>query len=257
MYKRHCVLSEYMKENFKDGDLILVLDADIGIINPSYLLETFVPTNNEEIIFYERIFNHEIMAGSFFLKNSEYTRQFLLNWSNYDFKHPISFDGSDNVGLHYYLLNYIPVDLIKKKEKCYKIWEQSKSWKDCSVFVACIKYIINKACSNNNTLLGDYKNYYSLDSGKIKILKKNSEKRWVRDIWLTDSKWAFSDFMLHGLKMNTIGYIGFGSWYLPIKKDSFNFTLCHSFNFFKNWAIIVKTENLYKKELVESGILNY
>uniref|UniRef100_A0A0K0E3D6 Glyco_trans_2-like domain-containing protein n=2 Tax=Strongyloides stercoralis TaxID=6248 RepID=A0A0K0E3D6_STRER len=144
MYKRHCFLSYYMKENFKDGDFVLVLDADIGIINPSYLLETFIPKAGEEIIFYERIFNHEIMAGSFFLKNSKYTRNFLLNWSYYDFKHPNSFDGSDNVGLHYFLLDYIPIEFKMRKGKCYKLWEKAKNWKDCSVFVACIRYIINK-----------------------------------------------------------------------------------------------------------------
>uniref|UniRef100_A0A0N5C710 Glyco_trans_2-like domain-containing protein n=1 Tax=Strongyloides papillosus TaxID=174720 RepID=A0A0N5C710_STREA len=273
MYRRHCFLARYMEDNFKDGDMILVLDADIGIINPSYVLEQFMPRNNEEIIFYERIFNHEIMAGSFFLRNSDYTRKFLLNWANYDSKHPKSFDGRDNVGLHYFLLDYIPDEFKRKKKTCYKLWERSKNWKDCSVFVACLKYIINHASSYEKLLVGD--DYYTLDNGRIKILKKGSQKVWVRDVWLTDSLWSRNDFMLHGLKQDTIGYFGFGSWHLPIKFEEFDLNSCHSVNYINNWVYykkyfttnrrvrsllnetITQTRKLYQEELKKSGILNY
>uniref|UniRef100_A0A0N5C709 Glycosyltransferase n=1 Tax=Strongyloides papillosus TaxID=174720 RepID=A0A0N5C709_STREA len=261
-----------MKDNFEDGDIVLFIDADIGVINPSYILEQFIPRNNEEVILCERIFNHEIMAGSFFLKNSDYTRKFLLNWSSYDFKHPKSVDCSDNVGLHYFLLDYIPDELKKKNKKCYELWEHSRNWKDCSVFVACLRYIINNASSYNSSL--DDNDYYILDNGRIKITKKDSKKVWVRDIWLTGSMWSSNDFMLHALKIDTIGYFGFFSWHLPIKFDEFNLNSCYSANYLNNWVYYKKyfttnthvkslinktidnTRKLYQEELKESGILN-
>uniref|UniRef100_A0A0N4ZTZ2 Nucleotid_trans domain-containing protein n=1 Tax=Parastrongyloides trichosuri TaxID=131310 RepID=A0A0N4ZTZ2_PARTI len=235
MYKRHCFLAKYIESNLNEDDIILFIDADIGIINPGHSIEEYIPKDGEEIIFYERIFNHEVMAGSFFIKNSVYTRNFLINWSKYDFKHPDSFDGSDNVGLHYLLLDYIPDVYTKNKLKCHEIWKSAKDWRDCSIFVACTKYIISKACRYNNSIQNETNEYYSLDGDKIKILKKATKRVWVRDVWLTNSLWSLNDFMLHGMKMNKINSWLFGYWYLQLNMKEFNFAHCYSNKYLYNW----------------------
>ena len=66
-----------------------------------------------DIIFYDRFYNQEVVAGAFLLKNSAYTREFLeglnLIWkenevltgfSNYLYKLPDAFHGTDNGALH-------------------------------------------------------------------------------------------------------------------------------------------------------------
>uniref|UniRef100_A0A0N4Z1F7 Nucleotid_trans domain-containing protein n=1 Tax=Parastrongyloides trichosuri TaxID=131310 RepID=A0A0N4Z1F7_PARTI len=235
MYKRHCFLANYLKHNFEDGDIILFLDADIGVINPNHILEKYIPIGNEEIIFYERIFNHEIAAGTFFIKNSNYSRQFLINWSEYDFLHPYGRDGRDNVGLHFALLDYIPEKFSKIKLKCYEIWVHTKSYKDNNTFIPCTRYIMKESCNINNSSK-ETNNYFSFDNGKIKILKKLSPRKWARDVWLTNSYWSSNDFMLHGLKLNVINKNdAFNSWHQLLNITSYNFTQCYLDNYNDNW----------------------
>lgn len=66
MFRRHCVVAKILKEKLYI-DWILFLDADFGIINPNHLIEDFI-NQKMNIIFYQRLFNYEIMAGSYLAK---------------------------------------------------------------------------------------------------------------------------------------------------------------------------------------------
>jgi hypothetical protein len=112
MFRRHCALATFLA-NRPDIEFVIFLDADMGIINPNHLLEQFItPIVNDgqmvEMIFYERTFNGEIMAGSYFLRNSIFARQFLLHWANYQFQMPPpnvgkwNF-GTDNAAIHVFI----------------------------------------------------------------------------------------------------------------------------------------------------------
>uniref|UniRef100_A0A1I8BXR7 Nucleotid_trans domain-containing protein n=1 Tax=Meloidogyne hapla TaxID=6305 RepID=A0A1I8BXR7_MELHA len=46
---------------------ILFIDGDMAVVNPNHSLFEYI--NGEQIIFYDRLFNHEIMAGSYLAKN--------------------------------------------------------------------------------------------------------------------------------------------------------------------------------------------
>lgn len=79
MFRRHCALATLLQDN-PHVDYALFIDADMAVINPNHLLEEYIARHtagNLDLIFSDRIFTNEIMAGSYFAKLVLF-RQFLL-----------------------------------------------------------------------------------------------------------------------------------------------------------------------------------
>ena len=76
MFRRHCLVVEFLtNKTVTEVDWILFLDADIGVINPEHMLEEYLidvsGTNiDADLIFHRRLFNGEIMAGTYFARSS-------------------------------------------------------------------------------------------------------------------------------------------------------------------------------------------
>jgi hypothetical protein len=73
----------------------------MGVVNPSRLVEEFIPhtgsVDDVDVTFYERLFNNEIMAGSYLAKRTAYTLEFLHYWADYYYRvQEKDFHGWDN-----------------------------------------------------------------------------------------------------------------------------------------------------------------
>ncbi|EYC30821.1 hypothetical protein Y032_0004g1792 [Ancylostoma ceylanicum] len=210
MFRRHCVVAEVLKTT----DWVLFIDADIGIVNPTRLIEEFIDTRYD-LTFYDRFCSWEVAMGSYIVKNTQFSRSFLLNFANFETHLPDSFHGSDNGAIHAYLLETLMPESRREAHVCYSIWHQSTGFDDLFLYEACIR-----------SILGSQRNFE-----KVRIVRKGTG--WVRDIWITGSMWSPErDFMLHGMKESDRSAFPDGlfskmrslissrfRWYPPLTKD--------------------------------------
>uniref|UniRef100_A0AC35TP21 Nucleotid_trans domain-containing protein n=1 Tax=Rhabditophanes sp. KR3021 TaxID=114890 RepID=A0AC35TP21_9BILA len=230
MFRRHCFLSEYLN-NHREIDYALFLDADAVIINPYLTLDKFIPRGNENVLLYERMFNYEYAAGSFMLKNTLYSRNFLKGLADYQFKLPNSMHGSDNAAIHAYVLEtYAEKKYLEERKVCYSLWNISKDWNNIWDFEACMRYILNNLSEKNPDM-------FLYDDGRLGIVKKASPRRWIRDAFLAYYKWCKLDFIFHGLKGNISSMPQ-----IPLTDFSFDEERCRSQPLPKSW--IYKPEGM-------------
>ncbi|KAI1699913.1 hypothetical protein Ddc_18348 [Ditylenchus destructor] len=225
MFRRHCVFAQFMKTN-PNYEWYLFLDGDIGVINPDHRLEDFtsnfmlqnLPTVNVDLIFYNRIFLFEIAAGSYFARNTKFTYNFLMEWSNYLDRFPGSFIASDNGILHLLLVERLGTK--QMLTKCLSFLEASMGFQDLFNFEACTRHLLLKM---EDTMI------FPTDNSAVKVFGKG--KSWVRDggELLTSSRWSDNDFMLHGWKKSKLYEIGPGkdAWINPFLGKEFRMELCN------------------------------
>ncbi|KAL6731918.1 hypothetical protein Aduo_002736 [Ancylostoma duodenale] len=177
-FQRHCIVAHLL--NVTTLDWIFFVDSDIGVVNENVRLENMLDSSTD-IIFYDRMFNHEVMAGSYISRRSNFSVEFLKGWANYEGRLPNSFHGRDNGAIHMWLVEQLqptPVQL----SRCRKIWNTSTDYGTLSQFTVCCRELLNAA-----------------QLQRIAILRKG--KGWARDGWLTNSHWnPSSDFMFHARK---------------------------------------------------------
>ncbi|KAE9547756.1 hypothetical protein FO519_009032 [Halicephalobus sp. NKZ332] len=243
-FKRHCATVFWMKENVNNFDYILFIDADIGVINPCHHIQEYIDDDPKvEIIFYDRYYNDEIMAGSYFARNSEYARDFLKFWANYYYRLPKSFHGTDNGAIQQVFMELHFSDR-ESQMQCYDIWNKSNGYDSLFTFEICTRHA-----------LGDG-SYYC--DGRAKIIRKGTWG-WSRDGWLTGTDFAPSDFMFHGWKKQKLN----GEWVWPFKITDFDLSKCQPgqpfVNFGHNFKHIKTDEEIMTKLVMKKleGRRNY
>ncbi|KAI6233349.1 hypothetical protein M3Y99_00928800 [Aphelenchoides fujianensis] len=182
-YKRHCVAAHYLKE----VDWLLFLDGDIGVVNPDHCIEEWID-DRVDMIFYERFFNWEIMAGSYLMRNTERSRRFLMEWAETDGQQFDGFTGYDNGALQLQILKAALPEARAEQRACERIYRRSKTQAEYMLYVSCVR-----------VHLGSVRVFPSV----LRIYRR--AHGWARDLVPSGNLWAPSDFMIHGWKANRLG----------------------------------------------------
>ncbi|XGW17049.1 hypothetical protein V3C99_002012 [Haemonchus contortus] len=175
LFKRHCIAAEYLK----DTDWMLVLDADIGVVNPNHCIEEWID-DRVDVILYERFFNSEISAASFMVRNSDFGRDFLMKWADRELTLHRRWHGLDNGVLHLHVLDTLIPDAIQERKNCHDVWLNATSYETYMAVVSCVRQALGAT---------------RLWPGKLRFYRK--AHGWVRDGFLTSNKWHDGDFMFH------------------------------------------------------------
>ncbi|KAJ1365667.1 hypothetical protein KIN20_026069 [Parelaphostrongylus tenuis] len=163
-FKRHCIVADILQNN--NYDWILFADSDIGVVNEKIRLEKYIRPE-ADLIFFDRFFNFEIMAGSYFVKKSNFSISFLHGWADYEKRLPTSFHGSDNGAIHMYLVELL-VPKSSLISRCQKLWRSTTNFETLTRYTLCCREVLKTSNSTN-----------------IFVYEKG--KGWARDAWLTNS----------------------------------------------------------------------
>ncbi|KAE9413934.1 hypothetical protein Angca_001766 [Angiostrongylus cantonensis] len=251
--RRHCVVAHVLQQY----DAVLYIDADMGVVNPRRRLEEFIDEDTE-IAFFDRFYNWEVAAGSYIVRNTEWTVEFLKTFADYEYKLPRDYHGTDNGALHAHLAEV----LFGKERKtelafCLRIYYNLNSYEDLFTFEACVRQMLGL-----HTKIGKiqiYKKvslaYYMVAMKMFRLLRITSAPNmregtaWVRDNWMTNSKWSPDrDFMIHNWKITQLRKYwdsdlplmlhgpSKGEWFNPLK-GQLHLDLCYPGNLTWNYDV--------------------
>ncbi|CAP36294.1 Protein CBG18973 [Caenorhabditis briggsae] len=222
-FRRHCIIAKILP-NF---DAVLFLDADIGVVYPKRRIEEYM-YQDFDVIFYDRFYNWEIMAGSYLVINTPYAIKFLMDFANYESTLPDSFHGTDNGALHFFIAERFFPEEMYTIDLCRQPYKYSRDFDDVFTYEACLRAILGART----------------EFDRIKILKKGTG--WARDSWITDGVWSkeIGDFMLHSWKTSQIQTIpnqkikpvktSMYEWFNPLV-GAIHLDKCHSKNMSWNY----------------------
>ncbi|KAI6192433.1 hypothetical protein M3Y99_01937900 [Aphelenchoides fujianensis] len=206
MFVRHCVLARLMEDR-PSIEWFVFIDADMGVVNPNHLLEEFVD-ERADLIFYDRLYNYEIMAGSYIARNTPYARSFLRYWAEYERRVlPGSFHGTDNGAIQEVFLDQFCSNCSRaERRRCTEIWHQSKDYKGLFLYESCARAIMGA------------RTWYTNERGSL-LLLSHARGYWARDCTYTNSRWSTDDFVLHEWKEKKRMSHEFFGWFSPFAVD--------------------------------------
>ncbi|KAI3421220.1 hypothetical protein GPALN_014847 [Globodera pallida] len=226
MFRRHCALAKWLSMN-PSIQYALFVDADMGVINPNHLLEHFLanfeanlPRGSFDLIFYERIFNAEIMAGSYWAKNSRFTIEMLHYWANFSVPSRNPFrGGTDNGAIHAVFLDIIcGPQCSELGARCLDLWADARHFGELRPFELCVRAILGaRQQFRIDPDTSGLKLHLGGDNGAGRVLLVTDFRQyWSRDGWLTGNQWSPRDFLLHGWQLRRMDQPTFARWHSPL-----------------------------------------
>ncbi|CAJ0581951.1 unnamed protein product, partial [Mesorhabditis spiculigera] len=220
-FTRHCLMRDLMYNS--DYEFYVFLDADIGVINPRRRIEEFLPAKSSvNIVFYNRFYNDEIMAGSYILRKSKQAANFLQLWVEYMEKtNAIPQGGTDNGAIQSVAVEFFMPELSAFQKICEESWVISRDYNDLFRFEACMQYLISLVPKEELARRG----FVLYDKGQ----------GWSRDGWISGTYWCGRDLFFHGWKKQKLG----GEWVLPFTSEAIFDRKC-SLGEFDRWSYVSK-----------------
>uniref|UniRef100_A0A7I4YS01 Glycosyl transferase domain containing protein n=1 Tax=Haemonchus contortus TaxID=6289 RepID=A0A7I4YS01_HAECO len=178
LFQRHCIVANILQQN--NFEWILVIDSDTGVVNEKVRIEKYI-RDEADIMFYDRFFNFEIMAGTYLVKKSDYAIKFLHGWADYEKRLPKNFHGLDNGAIHMYMVEQLAPNATLIPT-CWELWRNTTNFETLTRYTLCCREILKNSTAGNVVIYG-------------------KGEGWARDAWLTNSHWSPDrDFMFHALK---------------------------------------------------------
>ena len=174
---RHCVTRQLLVHY----DYVIQIDADSGVVNPKRCFEEFIEPGID-VHLQLRFHTGEIQAGHYIVRNSTTSYAFLETWLQQTtgiFDQPFIQDAISE--------RFLPQS---DSEMCTK-FKQFSYWR----FVKCVVSSLRKLQENPRRM-----NDNDEINNKKKLLIYARAQGFARDGWLTDQKWADTDFMFHAMK---------------------------------------------------------
>lgn len=206
MFKRHCMVLGVLRE----FDWVAAFDGDVGVVNAEKCLESLM-RDGVDVVHEERFHNGEVHAGSYIVRNSEFGREYLTKWMEYERNMPGGFSNSDNGALHLHLLGYIAGNDTGIVSECDRLWRSSMDLNSYDRYVGCVMQYVAKAKERG----------YWPD--KIRLIRRGHG--FVRDLWVTEGDQVSPvDFFVHAVKEHIKFYEGNedncgGAGYKPVIKE--------------------------------------
>lgn len=120
-FRKHCIVAKWMQRETKPGDRVLVFDADVVPYRTHTALEHWLHLSSEDdLVFYDRTWNDEVMAGNYLVKNTKQGQNFLMGWAAWEDEAPSGFSSADNGAIHIHLLQVLGLHTFDKCRKKYK-----------------------------------------------------------------------------------------------------------------------------------------
>ncbi|CAO4361828.1 unnamed protein product [Caenorhabditis nigoni] len=181
IFRRHCIVAHLLRES----EYVFLLEPGMAVVNDDIRLEEFID-DRYDMTMYDKFTSWEIDTSSYVVKNTVWSRDFLMKLAEFETKIPSS--SNDNTALHILLQKTFYPQFTEDAGNCMKILENLEfstgNQQIMLTFEACIRSVIGENHEFKNNL---------------RIIKKGTA--WTREIWLTDSKWNQNrDFILNGLK---------------------------------------------------------
>ena len=168
-FRKHCTVAKWMELYAERGDRIFVFDSDVAPYRSQDSLEHWLRLT-EDVIFYERTWNQEIMAGNYCVRNTKAARKFLMEWAAYEQHRPPGFSSADNGAIHLHLLRSLGFEEAETNGACEMMYNNlTESVTNLNPYWAYVE------CTRKKTRPGSY-----ISSGlSVRLLKKDTA--WVMD----------------------------------------------------------------------------
>ena len=182
-YKKHCTVKEIAE--ITKSQWLFVLDGDNAVVNFDKKLEEYID-DSKQVIHGTRFHNNEISAGNYIIRNTDWGRQYLADWSS-SLDNGFGGMNHDNGALHFLLLNRLSDISIPGHKECIN---KGKQTDDYMKFVSCVHQVLAKTKCQG------------FQWKHIKIIPNTIDSDWLAiDVGRSKAKWSTRSFMFHGMKM--------------------------------------------------------